>query len=61
MKEIEVLKMSQHPNIIQLVDLFENGLRYDIVLEFMSGGDLYAYFQDFDFNLSEERVCEIMF
>ena len=56
-----MLKMSQHPNIIQLVDLFENGLRYDIVLEFMSGGDLYAYFQDFDFNLSEERVCEIMF
>ena len=53
--------MSQHPNIIKLVDLFENGLNYHIVLEFMAGGDLYAYFQDFNFNLGEERVCEIMY
>ena len=61
MKEIEVLKMSQHPNIIKLVDLFENGISYHIVLEYMTGGDLYAYFQAFEFNLSEKRVCEIIY
>ena len=47
MKEIEVLKMSQHPNIIKLIDLFENGICYHIVLEYMSGGDLYSYFEKF--------------
>lgn len=34
-REIEVLKMCQHPNIIELVDLFENQDYYFIVLEYM--------------------------
>jgi len=34
-REIEVLKMSQHPNIVGLIDLFENSDYYYIVLEYM--------------------------
>ncbi len=34
-REIEVLKMCQHPNIIKLIDLFENSDYYYIVLEYM--------------------------
>lgn len=42
-REIEVLKMSQHPSIVALIDLFENSDFYYIVLEYMSGGDLFDY------------------
>jgi len=42
-REIEVLKMSQHPNIVGLIDLFENSEYYYIVLEYMMGGDLFDY------------------
>ena len=44
-REIEVLKMSQHPNIVGLIDLFENSEFYYIVLEYMQGGDLFDYIQ----------------
>ncbi len=42
-REIEVLKMCQHNNIIKLVDLFENSETYFIVLDFMQGKDLFDY------------------
>lgn len=42
-REIEVLKMCQHPNIIKLVDLFENSEYYYIVLDYMAGSDLFDY------------------
>ena len=35
-REIEVLKMSQHPNIVALIDLFENS--ENIFLTIFSGG-----------------------
>lgn len=41
--EIDVLKMSQHPNIVGLIDLFENSDYYYIVLEYMQGKDLFDY------------------
>ena len=42
-REIDVLKMSQHPNIVALIDLFENSEYYYIVLEYMQGKDLFDY------------------
>ena len=42
-REIEVLKMCQHPNIIKMVDLFENYDYYYIILELMKGNDLFDY------------------
>lgn len=42
-REIEVLKMCQHPNIIKLIDIFENSDYYYIVLEYMEGKDLFDY------------------
>lgn len=35
--------MCQHPNIVGLVDLFENIDHYYIVLEYMDGKDLFDY------------------
>jgi serine/threonine protein kinase len=42
-REIEVMKMCKHPNIVRLEDLFENAECFFLVLEFMGGGDLFDY------------------
>lgn len=60
-REIEVLKMSQHPNIVGLIDLFENSEFYFIVLEYMQGGDLFDYIQARSFKLTENRVKELAY
>ena len=53
--------MCQHPNLITLVDLFENQDNYFIVLEYMGGSDLYDYLSARNFDLGESRVREISF
>ena len=53
--------MCQHPNIINLVDLFENSEYYYIVLDYMAGSDLFDYLQGRDFNLGETRVKELTY
>ena len=53
--------MCQHPNIINLVDVFESGDYYYIVLEYMAGCDLFDYISARKFNLGEERVKELVF
>ena len=59
-REIEVLKMSQHQNIIKLIDLFENNENYFIVLEFLPGKDLFDYIAKRKFSLPEERVKHVI-
>jgi serine/threonine protein kinase len=59
--EMEVLKICQHPNIVSLIDIFEDSKSIYIVLELLNGGDLYNYMEDRDFNLQEKRVKEIVF
>ena len=56
-----MLKMCQHPNIINLVDLFESSEYYYIVLDYMAGSDLFDYLQARDFNLGEDRVRELTY
>ena len=60
-REIEVLKICQHQNIIGLIDLFENAAYYFIVLEYMAGADLFDYLQARNFNVGEERVKMIAY
>ena len=55
-REIEVLKMCQHPHIIRLLDIFENQDYIYIVMELLSGGDLFNYLEKRQFNLSENRA-----
>lgn len=56
-----MLKMCQHPNIINLIDVFENNDYYYIVLDYMEGSDLFDYLSAREFNLGEDRVREISF
>jgi serine/threonine protein kinase len=53
LREIDILKVCQHPNIIQLRDLFENGTSYFIVCELVQGKDLFDYLKDRDYKLPE--------
>jgi serine/threonine protein kinase len=60
-KEIEVMKMCKHPNIVRLVDLFESSDSFYLVLEFMGGGDLFDYLKARTFRLKEDRARDIIF
>jgi serine/threonine protein kinase len=55
-REIEILKMCQHPSIIRLLDIFENQDYIYIVMESLSGGDLFTYLEKRKFAISEQRA-----
>lgn len=55
-RELEILKMCQHPHIIRLLDIFENSEFIYIVMENSPGGDLFTYLEKRSFQLSEERA-----
>jgi serine/threonine protein kinase len=52
--------MCQHPNIIKLIDLFENSDYYFIVLEYMQGKDLFDYLKAREFAIAEDRARELV-
>jgi serine/threonine protein kinase len=52
--------MCQHPNIIKLLDIFENSDNYFIVIEYMEGKDLFDYIQKRSFILTETRVKQLV-
>jgi serine/threonine protein kinase len=58
-REIEILKMCQHPNIIRLLDLFENEDHIYIVMELLVGGDLFTYLEKRNFSIPEKRAKEL--
>lgn len=60
-REMEVLKMCHHPNIIKLLDIFENTEKYFIVTDYMKGRDLFDYCQQRNFKMPEYRIKEIIF
>jgi len=59
-REIEILKVCQHPNIIKLLDTFENPDYIYIVMELLQGGDLYEYLNKRDFIVNEARARSII-
>ena len=59
-REIEILKMCQHPHIIRLLDIFENQDYIFIVMEALKGGDLFTYLEKRDFKITEKRAQELI-
>ena len=59
-REIEILKIVQHPNIIRLLDVFENHDQIFIVMECLKGGDLFSYLDKRNFKISEDRARSIL-
>jgi len=58
-REIEILKMCQHPHIIRLLDIFENHEKIYIVMELLKGGDLFTYLEKRNFELTERRAKQL--
>mmetsp|Transcript_17152 Transcript_17152/g.2831 ORF Transcript_17152/g.2831 Transcript_17152/m.2831 type:complete len:142 (-) Transcript_17152:975-1400(-) len=40
-REIKILRLFQHPNIIRLYDVIENTKKISLVMEYLPGGELY--------------------
>ncbi|MDR3736442.1 MAG: protein kinase [Acidobacteriaceae bacterium] len=59
-QEIEILKMCQHPNLIKMLDVFENIEHIYIVMEVLEGGDLFSYLEKRRFRLPEQRAAKII-
>uniref|UniRef100_A0A672MQ21 Protein kinase domain-containing protein n=1 Tax=Sinocyclocheilus grahami TaxID=75366 RepID=A0A672MQ21_SINGR len=51
-REVDILQDLQHPNIITLHDVYENRTDVVLILELVSGGEL------FDFLAQKESLCE---
>ena len=58
-REIEILKICQHPHIIRLLDVFENTDHIYIVMECLTGGDLFTYLEKRRFTVPESRAKEL--
>lgn len=58
-REIEVLKVCQHPNIIRFYDVFENSDYIYIVMEYLQGGDFFNYLESRNFKITEIRAKNI--
>jgi len=58
-REIEILKICQHPSIIRLLDVFENQDYIYIVMEYLKGGDLFNYLEKRDFTIPENKAREL--
>ena len=59
LKEIEVLAMLDHPNILKILEYFYDDNNYYVVTEIISGGELFDHIQKLR-NFSEEKACVIM-
>lgn len=63
--EIDIMKLCRHPNIVNLLDHFENSEYIFIVMEYIQGGDLTKYVNKYyggknNKTLPEKRVAELM-
>ena len=46
--EIDILKQVDHPNIVKLIDVYEDANTFSLVLELMTGGEVSRYLLGFD-------------
>lgn len=59
--EIETLKLCQHPNIMRLYEIFENADHIFLVLEHLSGGNLFEHLYDIGFAITEAVACKYVY
>ena len=57
-REVSILQKLRHPNIVQLIDFFEESFSYVIVMEYVAGGELFNRIVKKTFyNEKEARDC----
>ena len=52
MREIHILKIVRHPNIVQLYEIIETSKQLFLIMEYASGGEL------FDFIVKRKKLKE---
>lgn len=58
--EIDIMRVCKHPNIIRLLDTYENYKYIYIISEYLSGGDLKDFVHDSKTTFKEEKVVKII-
>lgn len=58
--ELDIMKLFRHPNIVRLLDHFENESYIYIVMEYLSGGHLASYVEK-QGKLTEKQAARIIF
>ncbi|XP_070569686.1 obscurin-like isoform X2 [Ptychodera flava] len=58
--EVSIMQILQHPKLLQLYDAFASGDNYVLILEFVSGGELFERVVAEDFQLTEKEVVFFM-
>ena len=58
--ELEIMKLVRHPNIVSLVDLFENSENIFIVMDYYKGGDLSEYLKKHNYSLAEHQLAKLI-
>ena len=59
--EIDVMKLCHHPNVVHLLDHFENAEYIFIVMEYIRGGRLTDYMKEKKFRFTEKRAAELIY
>lgn len=60
LKEIQILKSLDHPNILKCYEIFEDDEKYYVATEYCSGGDLFGEILKMK-KFSEAQAAEVMF
>jgi len=56
-REIKILKLARHPNIIQLYEIIETPRQLYLITEYVPGGELFDYIVKHQ-RLSEQEACK---
>jgi hypothetical protein len=59
--EIDIMKLCKHPNIVTLLDHFENSDYIFIIMEYLSGGDFGSYLKKHKYKFTEEIAARLMY
>lgn len=58
-RELEILKVCQHENVVKLVDFFETQENFFVLMEYIPGRNLCEFMEQREFKLSEAMVRNI--
>ncbi|CAG8779251.1 2862_t:CDS:2 [Gigaspora margarita] len=60
-REIQILEYINHPNIVSLLDTIETPTHLCLVLEYIPGGELFDYVNDYYEKITEDEVKQIFY
>jgi len=57
--ELAIIKILEHPHIVELIDVYEDAHKIFIVTEFVTGGELFHYLENKKFLPEDEAALVI--